>query len=367
MENNAKKSQEEKTVIMSGQSKADAEQSVDQTDKTQVISNIDKVSSEEKTEVSSSVPKGDKTVISTGEATTKSDRNNSSPTPPPPPLSAQDLKAKGGDQKKGFTSGELAAGMAGAAVAGGALGVAYGEEIKEAYAELSADKADGTESPSNDITESSVSYTDTDGTTYSVSLTDFDGDGRADVTTANIIFADGSNVQVVQTGDLLSPLFSNGTEYALPSDYALYADFASHFDEPVGVNTYHIVPGDTLSEIALEHGTTVEEIMELNPQIEDADLIYAGDDIILPGADDGLHLPLDETPSALLTSEDQAGLNDIASTADTQDFDQVEWASFDGDLASADDGYDELLANTDFETYEAPDSYLMDMGTEDFL
>jgi len=46
--------------------------------------------------------------------------------------------------------------------------------------------------------------------------------------------------------------------------------------------TYHIVRGDTLSDIAQRHGTTVAALMRANPQITDADLIYAGDTLHLP-------------------------------------------------------------------------------------
>ena len=43
------------------------------------------------------------------------------------------------------------------------------------------------------------------------------------------------------------------------------------------VEGYTVQPGDTLSEIADKFGTTVSRLMELNPQIEDANLIYAGE------------------------------------------------------------------------------------------
>jgi uncharacterized protein (TIGR02594 family) len=46
--------------------------------------------------------------------------------------------------------------------------------------------------------------------------------------------------------------------------------------------TYHIARGDTLSEIAQRHGTTVAALMQANPQIIDADRIYAGDSLQLP-------------------------------------------------------------------------------------
>lgn len=37
---------------------------------------------------------------------------------------------------------------------------------------------------------------------------------------------------------------------------------------------YEVQPNDTLSEIAIKHGITLEEIVELNPQIKNINLIY---------------------------------------------------------------------------------------------
>ena len=45
---------------------------------------------------------------------------------------------------------------------------------------------------------------------------------------------------------------------------------------------YKIKSGDTLSEIAVKHKTTVKKIMELNPSIENANRIKAGATIKLP-------------------------------------------------------------------------------------
>lgn len=45
--------------------------------------------------------------------------------------------------------------------------------------------------------------------------------------------------------------------------------------------------GDTLSQLAAKHGTTVSALMQANSQIKDADLIYAGAQLNIPGASDG--------------------------------------------------------------------------------
>ena len=45
---------------------------------------------------------------------------------------------------------------------------------------------------------------------------------------------------------------------------------------------YKIKKGDTLSEIARDHNTTVASLMKANPSIKDKDMIYAGDTITIP-------------------------------------------------------------------------------------
>lgn len=39
---------------------------------------------------------------------------------------------------------------------------------------------------------------------------------------------------------------------------------------------HHVEPGDTLSQLAEKYGTTILQLMKMNPQIENPDLIYAG-------------------------------------------------------------------------------------------
>jgi len=44
-----------------------------------------------------------------------------------------------------------------------------------------------------------------------------------------------------------------------------------------------IKSGDTLSQLAQQHGTSVDALMKANPKIKDANLIYAGDTLNIPG------------------------------------------------------------------------------------
>lgn len=81
--------------------------------------------------------------------------------------------------------------------------------------------------------------------------------------------------------DYPSIIVSGGfNNYPKQENYQSNAEPASV--EPADVETYTIVSGDTLSGIAKKYRTTVKRLMTLNPKIENADLIYAGDVIFVP-------------------------------------------------------------------------------------
>jgi LysM repeat protein len=50
--------------------------------------------------------------------------------------------------------------------------------------------------------------------------------------------------------------------------------------------SYRIQSGDTLSALARKNGTTVSALMQANPQIKNANLIYAGAQLNIPGRSD---------------------------------------------------------------------------------
>lgn len=52
------------------------------------------------------------------------------------------------------------------------------------------------------------------------------------------------------------------------------------------MSSYRIRWGDTLSGIAARHGTSVSALMRANPQIKNANLIYAGKQLTIPGGRD---------------------------------------------------------------------------------
>ena len=52
----------------------------------------------------------------------------------------------------------------------------------------------------------------------------------------------------------------------------------------IGGATHNIVWGDTLSALAARFGTSVDAFMSANSKISNPDLIYAGDSLVIPGA-----------------------------------------------------------------------------------
>ena len=63
---------------------------------------------------------------------------------------------------------------------------------------------------------------------------------------------------------------------------ALFAVFAPSFVSAQESSTYTVKEGDTLSEIAETHNTTVEKLAE-NNHIDNIHLIYVGQELIIDG------------------------------------------------------------------------------------
>ncbi len=55
-----------------------------------------------------------------------------------------------------------------------------------------------------------------------------------------------------------------------------YSDDKQYFSIKVKPTVYHIKKGDTLTKIAKKKGTTVDNLLEMNPEITDPNLIYEG-------------------------------------------------------------------------------------------
>jgi nucleoid-associated protein YgaU len=58
--------------------------------------------------------------------------------------------------------------------------------------------------------------------------------------------------------------------------------FASKGEKTMSIESYIVKRGDTLSQIAAAHGTTVEKFLAANPEITNPDRIYEGQVLILP-------------------------------------------------------------------------------------
>lgn len=69
--------------------------------------------------------------------------------------------------------------------------------------------------------------------------------------------------------------------------------------------THTVVSGDTLSKIAAEYDTTLEEVIRANPQIKDPDVIYPGNKVTIP--DDGSQ----SAPAATETASQSQGQTSV--------------------------------------------------------
>jgi len=239
-----------------------------------------------------------------------------------------ELKEK--SSEKNASSGWVAAAVGVAAAgAGVALGTAYSDEIKTGLGIESTDAPESPEadahdtkpgseghettdgnnpinasyhggipvenhnSPIGDHHQSTLEFSSTDdnGNIYTASLIDSNGDGTFDTQSANIQMVDGSIVTYTETGDKINPIFDNG-------NLNTFGNLSNEFAEPIhtsypietgssGQDThiYTVHAGDTLSEIAGENHTSIEHIMELNPEITDPNLIYTGNTIEIPDND----------------------------------------------------------------------------------
>lgn len=82
-------------------------------------------------------------------------------------------------------------------------------------------------------------------------------------------------------------------------------------------NAYTVEPGDTLSEIAQSCGVSYSELLEANPDIDNPQLIYPGQVINMPGADDDAEdTPIPVTGGSIYIVKPGDTIADIASRFD---------------------------------------------------
>jgi LysM repeat protein len=94
-----------------------------------------------------------------------------------------------------------------------------------------------------------------------------------------------SDPNMIYTGDQL--VIPEGDQINNPyqSSEQTNALFDNNVAETATVNEYTIQEGDTLSEIAEANHTSIERLMELNPHISDPNMIYSGDQLVIPTGD----------------------------------------------------------------------------------
>ncbi len=230
-----------------------------------------------------------------------------------------------------------------------------------------------------------ISGADQEGNVYSVSFLDVDGDGEYDIQNVEFQTVDGVTISYTEYGDSLNPTFMDDLLLAGNTDYV-----DCGFCDVQGVSMmdsylYEIQPGDTLSEIALANNTSVEHLMELNPQISDPDLIYSGNNLIVP---DGDSFEYSETlESNTFIAEETDGFLEgemvnvefddsmyveedyFVSEGQTElpnaELGSIDWESFYDN--PVENPYTNELESIDFEAMETPQSYNeMDYGMEDF-
>jgi LysM repeat protein len=297
--------------------------------------------------------------------------------------------------KKSISPGMAVGGATVSGIAGVAVGVGLSEEIKEVFANpISHGETNGLdeipvveetsimeESTSNEANTSieaeylvgleideshkmEFSYSDNQGNVFSVSFLDINGDGQIENQTLKFELVDGTSISYSESGIDLEPFFSESFHLAEYIDYvdAGYCSVAevSMMDSFL----YQIQPGDTLSEIAAANNTSIANLMELNPQISDSNMIFAGHNLIIPQGDN-ISNPYENWSqvydSPLLAEESYfIEENEITSTGE---FASIDWESYyDNPVQNP---YTSELAEIDFETMETPQSYYetdFDMG-----
>jgi LysM repeat protein len=246
-------------------------------------------------------------------------------------------------------------------------GTVYSEEIKGALDNISTDFF-GNNDQIPELTENanqnaaSLTFSDSTGL-YEVTLTDSIGDGNIDSLNIEAQLVDGTNVQFTASDSFLDQLFNNqNIEVASANDYLSNMSGVFEAFTPESINSigYQIQQGDTLSEIAATHNTTIEQLMELNPNITDPNLIFAGNELNIP-SNDNFITPPDELNPLLNDS------SNVFIAQNETNFDSVDWSSFEDQPL---DDYSEFLQSENFDDYSLSDSYLAqnnDLSSLDFF
>jgi len=181
--------------------------------------------------------------------------------------------------------------------------------------------------------------------------------GLNDLEDADAEWVEASPSDFLEFGELLPYFLVDSSGFATSEEMAEASLLPVLNIQFMQAESYHIVPGDTLSEIALAHGTSVETLMGLNPHIEDPNLIYAGTDLIVPQHSESQDVPAEVLEVELTDHSDfQQSEIDVEEHSDG-DFEPIEWEQFEPH-ESAD--YQDALDQMDFNDFEPPASYIDD-------
>lgn len=353
------------------------------------------------------------------------------------------------DKKSGINPGIFAAGVGAAGIAGVAAGAVFSEEIKDVFtpdlndtsasnptevadagvaqpeiaqAEVSQASIFGnSDAPVEKVSENAVNvesdspkdlspespvgdnslhmeFSNSEGH-YEITMHDANNDHQIDSMSVDVELVDGSHACYTVSGTLLDDALHNEhVELAQSSDYLEHVSsgtFENFTPESLGASGYEIQYGDTLSELAQANNTTVAHIMELNPQIDNPNVIYAGDQIVIPTGDHASNPYAgwnpewsQETTDVIQEHNIEHVEHDSIQETEFQDYegesgeevqdDQIyeaegEYENYGEEIESADgeyqnvdwqsfedqpvDDYSQSFGNEDFDQYESPESY----------
>jgi LysM repeat protein len=339
----------------------------DNNDKTIVFNNsnniekidLDKTQLQQNTNNTNHVVNDDKTVIHS--------TSNSSEVKESENVDESNAKSKQTIENKGVSKSVLVAGISGAGLAGVVAGTVFSEEIKGAVEAISTNfSGNGDEIPevteevSNDL--ASLTFSDSTGV-YEVTLSDSIGDGNIDTFDFDAQLVDGTNVQFTASGSLMDQLFQNDqVQVANTDDYLanVFEVFEGFSPESLNSIDYQIQYGDTLSEIAASNNTSVAHLMELNPHLDDPNVIMAGDHLVIPTNDYTTNPYEGWNPEWSQSSDVYIAESDAT-------FDTMDWNSFEDQPL---DDYSGFLYTEDFQNYSSVDTYFdqsNDLASLDFF
>jgi len=355
---------QDKTVVFN--SGKDRQKTTGQ-DKTKTDSDVHK-DSEPNTDVT------DKTTIGSSRQGKDEDRNLENPT--------EDISKKiNTKDKKSFPIGAVASGVAGAGL-GVVAGTIYSDEIKKVFTtsifdtpeNLVDDVPEVTELASESVADgaSEIDYTFSDQNgVYELNILDFNSDGEMDAISADATLVDGSVLSFTAAGDSLDSIFNNEQlTFAQPLDYvSFYSDNDMPGFDPaaIGAQSYHIQSGDTLSDIAAANNTSIGDVLALNPQISDENMIYSGDDILIPSSDSIINPFAGWAPDDSVLTEPFVDESLVDASTNQVEYAAMDWQSFEDEPL---DEYSSSLNGTDFAAMQTPESYLdysNDIDSLDFI